>query len=75
MMTPRVTKHSRGAEIVESAWVESNYRPHAYQGRACVVHIRRPAWNPSDCVVCTFIFPAPREADTQQSGPETSPEM
>ena len=38
------------------AWVELNYRPHAYQGRACVVHVRRNARFGTEGVVCTFIL-------------------
>ena len=34
MITPRAGKHSRAAEIAEWAWVELNYRPHAYQACA-----------------------------------------
>ena len=34
IMTPRAPKHSRGAGIAEWAWVELNYRPHAYQACA-----------------------------------------
>ena len=31
MTTPRAPKCPRGDEIAEWAWVELNYRPHAYQ--------------------------------------------
>ena len=31
MTTPRAPKRPRGDEIAEWAWVELNYRPHAYQ--------------------------------------------
>ena len=45
---PHDHRSESGAEPSEPwAWVELNYRPHAYQGRACVVHIRRATENPS----------------------------
>jgi hypothetical protein len=43
-------------ELGQWAWVELNYRPHAYQGRVCVVHIRRSAHLGAEGVTCTFIL-------------------
>ena len=37
---PRAAKHSRGAEIAEWAWVELNYRPHAYQACALTTELQ-----------------------------------
>ena len=52
--------HSHGSDSGATAsdqwaWVELNYRPHAYQGRCCVVHVRRGAQKPAISLVCTFI--------------------
>ena len=47
-----------GTWVSDMGWVELNYRPYAYQGRACVVHIRRATRKPGESVVCTFILPA-----------------
>jgi hypothetical protein len=40
MATPRAENHSRAAEIAEWAWVELNYRPHAYQAPKASAHQR-----------------------------------
>jgi hypothetical protein len=63
------------SRVAQWAWVELNYRHHAYQGRACVVHVRRGARRPGEFVVCTFIIGPASGSVAHHDDPVVCPEV
>jgi hypothetical protein len=62
MTTPRAPKCPRGDEIAEWAWVELNYRPHAYQRTRSGPDFRYAAAKPlSDRATCWESSPGCRD--------------